>query len=85
MRYLRYLVEGPALPASTIAGFVRIVQRDLGTSGEVMSQLQAYARAETRKLSRDYDAAEEFFKLAIECGADRFAQAIRRAAMQAAR
>lgn len=81
--YLRYLVEGPDLPPTTIAGFVRIVREDRGTSGEVMSQLQAYARAQTRKLGNDWDIAEEFFKLAIECGADRFATAIRRASMQA--
>jgi hypothetical protein len=81
--YLRYFIEGPQLPTPTVEGFVRIVREDRGTSGEVMSQLQRYARAEARRLGEHYDVAEELFKLALECGAERFAAAIRSAAMSA--
>jgi hypothetical protein len=81
--YLRYFVEGPLLPPPTIEGFVRIVREDLGSSGQVMSQLQSYARAEARRLDDRYDVPEELFKLALECGVERFAGAIRRAALSA--
>src|SRR5690606_38654100 len=61
--YLWYLLYGPRLPESTIRGFYEIVERDMGTSGEVMDQLCRYARAETRRLGIEPSVArEEFFK-----------------------
>lgn len=83
--YLRYFILGPDLPAPTIAEFLRIVEEDAGTSGEVMDQLRRYARAEIRRQRLNPKrTAEEFHKLAIEVGlGDGLARAIRDAAMQA--
>lgn len=49
----------------------------------ILDQLCCCARAEARQLGR-YDAGEEFFKLALECGADEgAARSVRDAAMRA--
>jgi len=69
VRYLRYLIDGPALPVSTIEGFRKIMINDAGTSGEVMERLKTFVRSETRKLRLSRDSAkEEFWKLAKEAG-----------------
>lgn len=85
--YLWYLLYGPRLPESTIKGFYEIVERDMGTTGEIMKQLCRFARAETRRLRLEaHEAREEFFKLALECtdGDLTVAEAVRNAAGQAA-
>jgi hypothetical protein len=67
--YLRYFMDGPALPAGTIDGFRKILTEDAGTSGMVMDQLCKFVRAETRKLKLQRDLAkEEFWRLAQEVG-----------------
>jgi hypothetical protein len=67
--YLRYFMNGPALPASTVEGFRKILIEDSGTSGMVMDQLCKFVRAETRRLSLERSVAkEEFWRLAQEVG-----------------
>jgi hypothetical protein len=67
--YLRYFMNGPALPADTIDGFRRILIEDAGTSNMVMDQLCKFVRAETRRLKLERDIArEEFWRLAQEVG-----------------
>jgi hypothetical protein len=72
LKYLRYFIYGPDLPAATIEGFTKIVGDDAGTSGEVLDQLCRFTRAEVRRglpVER-YKLAEEFFKLALEKDVD---------------
>ena len=65
--YLRYFIDGPALPATTIAGFRKILIEDAGTTGMVMDQLCRFVRAETRRLRLERSTArDEFWKLARE-------------------
>jgi hypothetical protein len=67
--YLRYFMDGPALPADTIEGFRKILIEDSGTSGMVMDLLCKFVRAETRKLGLERGmAGEEFWRLAQEVG-----------------
>jgi hypothetical protein len=67
--YLRYFMNGPALPADTIEGFRKIMIEDSGTSNMVMDQLCKFVRAETRRLKLERDVArEEFWRLAQEVG-----------------
>jgi hypothetical protein len=67
VKYLRYFIEGPDLPAATIEGFRKILSDDLGTTGMIMDQLCRFARAEVRKLRLDATTArDEFWKLAKE-------------------
>lgn len=68
LKYLRYFIYGPDLPAATIEGFTKIIDDDAGTSGEVLDQLCRFTRAEVRRglpVER-YKLPEEFFKLALE-------------------
>ncbi len=82
--YLRYFMNGPALPVDTIEGFRKIIIDDSGTSNMVMDQLCKFVRAETRKLKLDRDVArEEFWRLAQEVGYEH-AATIRDAAASAA-
>lgn len=65
--YLRYFMDGPALPASTIEGFRKILVSNHGTSGMVMDELCRFVRAETRQLGLERGVArEEFWRLAQE-------------------
>ncbi|HEY7354587.1 MAG TPA: hypothetical protein VH596_17595 [Terriglobales bacterium] len=50
VKYLRYFIDGPALPFSTIEGFRKILIEDSGTTGMVMDQLCKFVRAETPKI-----------------------------------
>jgi hypothetical protein len=78
--HLRYFINGPALPSSTIGGFRKIMIDDAGTTGEVLEQLRKFVRAETRKLRLDRTTArDEFWKLAKEAGYD-YPESIRDAA-----
>jgi hypothetical protein len=85
VEYLRYFIHGPALPPATIEGFRKILIEDLGTSGMIMDQLCAFARAEVRRLKLDRTTAkDEFWKLAQEVGYFH-AETVRRAAGSAAK
>lgn len=67
--HLRYFIFGPDLPEPVIQGFRDILIDDCGTSGEVRDQLRQFARHSVRRFSLNRkDAAEEFYKLALECG-----------------
>lgn len=67
--YLRYFMDGPALPASTVDGFRKILIEDSGTSGMVMNQLCKFVRSESRRLRLERGTArEEFWRLAQEVG-----------------
>ena len=69
VKYLRYFIDGPALPPVTIEGFRKILIEDSGTSGMVMDQLCKFVRAETRRLRLERAVArEEFWRLAQEVG-----------------
>jgi hypothetical protein len=67
--YLKYFLFGPDLPKDAIQRFKEQVARcGQVTSGDVIS-LGKFARSETRALGlAPHEAAEEYFKLAIECG-----------------
>jgi len=83
--YLRYFIDGPALPVNTIEGFRQILIEDVGTSGMVMNQLRKFVRAEVRKLGLDRTTArEEFLRLAKEADY-RYPDTIREAAGSAGR
>jgi hypothetical protein len=86
MEYLRYFMNGPDLPKSTIRGLCKIIEEDRGTSGMVLNQIRAYVRKEVRekKLNPGY-AADEFFKLAHEIGEPTLAASVRAAAKSANR
>jgi hypothetical protein len=82
--YLRYFMDGPALPVTTIEGFRKILIEDSETSGMVMDQLCKFVRAEARRLGLEPNAArEEFWRLAQEVGYFH-AETIRNAAGSAA-
>ena len=84
LKYLHYFIYGPDPPVGIIEGFCRIVREDRGTSGEVMTQLHRYVRRCVRDGLDRLDAADEFFKLAIECGLGvDWARGVRKAAMTA--
>lgn len=69
VKYLRYFMNGPALPVETIEGFREIIIEDSGTSSTVMDQLCKFVRVESRRLKLDRDVArEEFWRLAQEVG-----------------
>jgi hypothetical protein len=69
LKYLHYFIFGPDLPNGTIARFKKVIEDDAGTEGMVLDQIKTVVRAETRNLRMERgDAAEEFFKLALECG-----------------
>jgi len=86
LKYLRYFIYGPDLPAATIEGFTKIVEDDAGTSGEVLDQLCRFTRAEVRRglpVER-HKLPEEFFKVALECELDlHIAKCVRESAQRA--
>ena len=71
MKYLRYLLNGPDLPQSSIDGFCRLVgDCEPYTSGDI-EDFCNYAKAEKRRKKLDRKkAAAEFYKLALECDLD---------------
>ena len=82
MKYLRYFIFGPDLPKSTIDGFCKIIEEDVGTSGMVLMEIREYVRKEVRdKRLKGSDVADEFFKLAHEIGSPSLAEPVRSAAM----
>lgn len=67
--YLLYFILGPQLPADVITGLCRILNEDRGTSGMVMDEYRAFARASIRRHNLDRrHAAAEFYKLGVEIG-----------------
>jgi hypothetical protein len=68
--YLKYFLFGPDLPHETIDCFRQAVA-DCGniTSGDI-GPLCELARSLARQQGAERDLAEEFFKLALECGLD---------------
>lgn len=80
-KYLLYFIHGPDLLPEVVAGFVKILDDDAGTSGEVLDQIRAYVRRQVRDRGMEPGhAAEEFFKLAHEVGRDDLAESVRAAA-----
>jgi len=84
LKYLRYWIMGPALPPETIAGFCDILNDDIGTSGEQLTQLCAYAKKQIRLHDLPkHEAPEEFYQLCLELGlGPGESRSIRDAAMQ---
>jgi hypothetical protein len=76
-RYLRYFVLGPDLPGETVRRFAEAAADD-------EDGLQAFAREEVRRRGLERtDAAEEFFKLALELDLDPWiARGVRDAVMR---
>jgi hypothetical protein len=72
VKYLRYFIYGPDLPKDIIARFQKKVG-DCGspfTSGDAIT-VADFARDLTRSHGlQPHNAAEEFFKLALDCGLD---------------
>src|SRR5437588_2778796 len=79
LKHLRYFVYGPDLPASVVESFEKEVAGCGGvTSGDIIP-LGDHAKQQARRHSLDAGkAAEEFYKLALECGLGMYdARAIR--------
>lgn len=79
LQHLKYFIYGPDLPAAAIEKF-KDESRFSHLSGSDVNDLAPYARSCVRQNSLDpYHAADEFYKLAIECGAmPGFAENLRR-------
>lgn len=85
LKYLRYFLYGPDLPPEVITAFrKKIADSAFITSSDIIP-LGAFARKLTRANRLDGgDAAEEFFKLALECGLELYeARSIRDAVKKA--
>lgn len=69
LKHLKYFVYGPDLPAEAVDKF-KCKAYDGRLTGSDVIDLTAYARSCVRQNRLDpYNAADEFFKLAVECGA----------------
>jgi hypothetical protein len=83
LQHLQYFVCGPDLPMAAIKAFQREVDRCGRVSSGDTIALGKFARQETRAHGLPpYEACEEYFKLALDCGvwvshAHRIRQAIR--------
>jgi hypothetical protein len=73
LTYLRYFIYGPSLPPAVIEGFQEEVKAcGMVTSGDIIP-LGNRARKEARGAALDNgSAAEEFYKLALECGLEEY-------------
>ncbi|HUC60662.1 MAG TPA: hypothetical protein VMF53_01765 [Alphaproteobacteria bacterium] len=68
LEYLSYFLFGPRLPQSVIDGFEKEVAKRKSVSSGDVGPLRAYSRQQTRFFGLNpHEAAEEFFKLAIDC------------------
>jgi len=78
LTYLEYFIHGPKLPPSVSDGFCELMNRDCDRS-----ELRAYARNQIRAHGLDRRrAAEEFYKLALECDLPEWdARSVREAAL----
>ena len=78
LKHLRYFLYGPALPDTVIAAFrQKVMDCGMVTSGDIVP-----LGDEAKRLTRAHglepaQAAEEFYKLALECGLDGDAKSIR--------
>jgi hypothetical protein len=67
--YIDYFLHGPKLPADALRAFRDEVGRCAGVTSSDALPLARFARQETRKRGlAPHKAAEEYFKLALECG-----------------
>jgi hypothetical protein len=81
LKYLRYFVSGPQLPTGVIARFKELATGPFWELEPLLAFVRACVRE--RRVQRD-DAAEEFYKLALECAvALREAEFVRTDAMNA--
>jgi hypothetical protein len=70
IKYIEYFVYGPDLPPSIIAKFKDTMSFSGYLTGGDVNDLVGEARAVVRSARLDpHDAAEEFYKLVLECGA----------------
>lgn len=68
LKHLEYFVCGPDLPTEAVSKF-KSETSDGHLSGSDVVDLTAYARSYVRQNNLEpYYAADEFFKLAVECG-----------------
>lgn len=83
-RFFQYFIEGPDLPKSVIDGLCEIIKADRGTSGMLLDEYSAFARASIKRHQLEHSkAATEFFRLGVEIGMDLSdARALRDAAMK---
>lgn len=81
MRHLEYFVCGPNLPSAVLGEFKEAARFSGYLTGGDISDLIPKARAVVRSSQLEpHDAADEFHKLALECGAAPFsAESIRSA------
>jgi hypothetical protein len=81
LKHLRYWVYGPDLPPVVLDGFAAEVATCRPVTSGDLPALRYYAKQQTRAHALDGGtAAEEFYKLALECGLDEFeARSIRNA------
>ena len=69
LKYLRYFIFGPGLPALVINRFLEAVGREPYYPGDNIEELRSFVRGAIRSKGLDRRrASEEFFKLALECG-----------------
>lgn len=68
LKYLRYFLFGPDLPASVIDRFLEVVAREPHYPGDNIEEIQSFVRGAIRNEGLDRrGTSEEFFKLALEC------------------
>ena len=79
LKYLEYFIFGPDLPAPVVDKFRSEASFSGHLTGGDINDLAPYARSCVRSYGlAPHDAAEEFYKLAVECGAmPTFAETIR--------
>lgn len=71
--FLHYFIYGPDLPEATKEAFLQIVSSEEYISGSDMPGLRKFVRSETRKYGLNpKGAAEEFYKLSLECGIEEY-------------
>jgi hypothetical protein len=69
--YLRYFIFGPNLPTSVVVKYHDLAMASSYISGSDMPELLDVAKGAVRRFKLDPKAAaEEFFKLTLECGGD---------------
>ena len=70
LKYFKYFLFGPELPPTVIERFKNEASCSGHLTGGDINDLAPYARSCVREYRlAPHDAAEEFYKLAIECGA----------------
>lgn len=67
--YLRYMLDGASLPPDLIDRFSDKVEDCGQVSGSDALELGEFARQEVKRYGlSSYDASEEFYRLALDCG-----------------